>query len=134
MSGLPSVPKSDPYLESLKKRRDRFSPEWFDDYDKLSHQSQVNYNHYLLSQNPSFTYNGIVNLLDVKKKQANKTRKLVKSIDKLEVVKTVPKPSKPPTSQPYKITSKTHKKCGFPYWWGMATVRLRHLIFRGSQK
>ena len=73
---LPSVPKTDLSVETLKRRRDRFSKEWFDSYDVLEPSQKTKVKRHFLSivqkKTPGMTLPGIEAQLQLKRKQANR--------------------------------------------------------------
>ena len=73
---LPPIPKTDPAVESLKRRRDRFSKEWFDSYDVMEPSQKTKVKRHFLSivqkKTPGMTLPGIEAQLQLKRKQANR--------------------------------------------------------------
>lgn len=84
---LPSVPKTDPSVESLKRRRDRFSKEWFDSYDVMEPSQKTKVKRHFLSivqkKTPGMTLPGIDAQLQLKRKQANRAFSIQQKIARI---------------------------------------------------
>ena len=101
-SRLPSVPKTDPSVESLKRRRDRFSKEWFDSYDVMEPSQKTKVKRHFLSivqkKTPGMTLPGIEAQLQLKRKQANRAFSIQQQIERIPGALTE-KPRAKPTAQ-----------------------------------
>ena len=76
---LPSVPTTDPTLNLLISSPDRYSLQWFNSYDTASPDTRANFNRMLLKamlkREKGWTYQGVVGMISQKRKQAERAKR-----------------------------------------------------------
>ena len=96
---LPPIPKTDPSVESLKRRPDRFSKEWFDSYDVMEPSQKTKVKRHFLSivqkKTPGMTLPGIDAQLQLKRKQANRAFSIQQQIARVPRALTEKPKAKP---------------------------------------
>ncbi len=104
--GLPGadIPQTDPTMETLKSMRQQYSKEWFDLYDTMSQPKRAQYNRELLTKikrkQPRFSYEGLLEILKNKRKQANSVYKMQQTLSQFE-----PTPTEKPVAAPMPRTT-----------------------------
>ncbi len=88
ISTLPRVPSTNPSLDALRRHPDRFSADWFDQYDRTSKDTQKAYKREMLEairkKNKAWTPQGINVLLEQRRKQVASAQRAKSKISEVQ--------------------------------------------------